>query len=49
MHFHKWDRWQTGEATYDSPLFPKLGEWTVPIQYRHCTKCGKLKVKKVNA
>lgn len=47
MHLHKWSKWQDATATYTSPLMPKRGSWTSPVQTRTCEKCGKTKVRAV--
>jgi hypothetical protein len=48
MHiFHKWSKWESETGVYHSPLFPRLGTWTEPIQIRECEKCGKTKIRKV--
>jgi hypothetical protein len=47
FHLHRWGKWEDGMATYDSPLFPKLGEWKGPVQVRRCTKCGKTSLRRM--
>jgi hypothetical protein len=47
LHLHQWTEWQDAEATYDSPLFPKLGTWKVPVQTRRCLKCKKTQTRKI--
>lgn len=47
MHLHQWSEWQDGEATYDSPLFPKRGSWKEPVQTRRCLKCNKTQLRKL--
>jgi hypothetical protein len=47
VHLHHWTEWQDAEATYDSPLFPKLGTWKVPVQLRRCLKCKKTQTRKI--
>ncbi|MFD7016111.1 hypothetical protein [Streptomyces sp. NPDC059928] len=47
LHLHQWTEWQDAEATYDSPLFPKLGTWKVPVQVRRCLKCKKSQTRKI--
>ena len=47
LHIHKWGTWQDAEATYDSPLLPKLGTWKGPVQIRRCSKCNKTETRKV--
>lgn len=47
MHFHRWEKWQDGTATYNSPLLSRYGVWTGPIQQRRCAKCGKVKIRQV--
>jgi hypothetical protein len=47
IHLHKWGRWQDAQATYSSPLFPKLGESQGLIQIRACERCGKKKIREV--
>lgn len=45
--FHRWGPWIDGEATHDSPLFPRLGTWTTAVQVRRCETCGKAKVRDI--
>lgn len=47
LHVHRWTKWENGTATYDSPLFPKLGEWNEAVQTRRCTKCDKTQLRKL--
>jgi hypothetical protein len=47
IHLHKWGRWQDAEATYTSPLFPKVGTSQRPIQIRACERCGKKKIREI--
>lgn len=46
-HIHKWGAWEDATATYDSPLFPKLGKWTGPVQVRRCAKCNKAETRQI--
>ena len=45
--FHRWGPWSDVETTHDSPLFPRLGTWTMPSQIRRCETCGKTKIRNV--
>lgn len=48
LHLHQWSEWQDAEATYSSPLLPKLGEWKAPVQTRRCLKCKKTQMRQVD-
>jgi hypothetical protein len=45
--FHRWTRWELGEAETDSPIKAFAGKRV--IQLRHCMRCNLAQVRNVQA